>query len=492
MKVSTFLIAVSICFFARIQVNAQAYETSFLSAGTDNFVFDIFELGDSAYMAIQSFAVSTFPTADSIEIFKLDRQGNKTKSKIIKDHGYHYSRPWRGVQVPNDGQVIYFSSKYHNATATKKAYVFCVDHNLNIIWERHGIEPQSSSFESFSQGIWQDQNIVLYGLITDEANSFEDPFFWKLDANGNTISIESINSMKNRWRGNDSFVFSDKYVYFFNASQVFYKCDRSNYDLIDSLEINLDTAFMKGMSMLLPSGNIALGCEIDSVLSFNPPKQTSAAAILFYDDEGNYLNSFRRIVNPDLPRVTIFINGMDQNKFGRIFLAGFEGVDGGGKPKSDWLSLQCLNEDRSLIWERYYRLGKRFNSYRTKACQDGGVLLTGYTFLDGESDGQIYKFDSLGNLNTILPTNAPEAANKYVFVKTYPNPTSSVINFESDLKLTYSIDVVQADGQIVYREQVNEKIYILDLKGKTRGTYFFILRDESGQIFQTMSIALIR
>jgi hypothetical protein len=476
-------------FFKNVIVSGQAFDVSYNVQGPNNVVYDVFELADSAYLGIESYANPTSPTADSLELFKTDLFGQKTKKRILKAANFGYSRVWRGVQVPDapDGRIVFFSSKYNNLSGEKKAYVFCVDRDLNLLWEINTIDVQSTDYESFAKGIWHKDQIVLYGLFFNPSNSSERTFFWFLNKDGNVDSLKFVESMDGRWRGNESFLFTDKYVFFSNTGTKVFKCDLDSYHILDSVEIDLDTAFIRGASVLLGNGKFALLGSSDSVLSPMTSTLTGAATLLFFDEEGKYLSRYRKISNQSLKNVDSYINGIDRNEFGYIFLPAFEGINSSGDAKTDWLGLQCIREDQTLVWERYYRLGKRFNSYRTKVCSSGGVLLTGYVANNGERDGQIYKFDSLGNISGLVSAETPMTQD-YEFVKAYPNPCKQFLQLQTTNQMVYQAELYTMEGKLITCEAINTPKGQLDMSDVPSGLYQLVLKEPNGLPFQKLSV----
>jgi hypothetical protein len=78
--------------------------------------------------------------------------------------------------------------------------------------------------------------------------------------------------------------------------------------------------------------------------------------------------------------------------------------------------------------------------------------------------------------------------------KFYPNPASSIINFEfaADVDKSYSLQIYNFTGKRAYETQVNSDKIKVDLSTFYRGIYFFQLRDRSGRIVETGKFQVIR
>jgi Secretion system C-terminal sorting domain len=468
----------------------QTFEYGFTSPSVDDVVADIHQLTDSTYIGIIPHANTSFGLADSLEIFSLDKFGNPLKRIIIKEVGVKFPRIIRSIQIPIGNQcktVLYGSITLEDLT--KQAFIYCIDKSLNRLWEYTGVIPGTSAYEGLADARWDGSKLVFYGLwtnIIDPAAYDARPFFLHLDENGNELAVQPIESMNGNFFGNDQFLVTPNNLFFFNARNTYYKCDLSTFRILDSFTIDLNTARIRGTCRLLNNNNIALLANSDSILSFTPPIYTGVPSILFLDSTGKYLSLARQIVHI-AEEGKAYVNGMDKLNNGDLILPGFEGYGAGGAAKSDWLSLQRFSQEGKLIWERYFRLGKKFDVAKTRACFDGGFILSGYVYENDERDGQIYKFDSLGNL-TGLVSETPVSQQTPDFVAAYPNPCNSDLNLVKSEPTTYKVEVFSNAGNLVKTAQFSQSKEVLDMSDLTVGMYQLVVSDQSGAPFQRLSV----
>jgi len=76
----------------------------------------------------------------------------------------------------------------------------------------------------------------------------------------------------------------------------------------------------------------------------------------------------------------------------------------------------------------------------------------------------------------------------------YPNPASSVINFEfaADVDKTYTLQIYNFTGKKAFETPVSTDKIKVDLTSFYRGLYFFQLRDRSGRVIETGKFQVVR
>jgi Secretion system C-terminal sorting domain len=484
-------LAVLICFNAE----SQSFEHAFSSVGKDDIVTDIQQISDSVYMGVIPCASTSNSVADSIMLFRLNGDGNETGMLFMNNSQYKYSRIWKSIQITNDsaGRIVFYGN-IELSDNSRKAYIFCVNRHMQLDWEYTDVAFDSSTYfyEGITDACIDNGQLLFYGVWTNStsiAPPDSKPFFLRLNYAGAEISTQSIHSMDGRIFGNDRFLLHDNTVFFTNARNKYYKGDRATLQIVDSFEIALDTAFVRGYSVLLSNGNIILLGNSDTIFNLAPLVTASVPTALILDSTGVYKRRIRKFSRLS-SEGKAHIEGVTVMQNGDFVIAGHEGFSG-GEPKSDWFSLQRFSQEGELVWERYFLFGKRFLSYRIRPCNDGGVIAVGYTYLNGERDGQIYKFDKFGYLNTILPESSPQQIES-LHITVFPNPGNDFLFFETLSENMYQIHVFSSKGGRVYAANVNEKTHQIDVRKWPSGVYFVTLLNLIGATVKQVSITIAR
>lgn len=91
-------------------------------------------------------------------------------------------------------------------------------------------------------------------------------------------------------------------------------------------------------------------------------------------------------------------------------------------------------------------------------------------------------------------TSTPEKVNQAKLIKFYPNPATSVINFDLDLARTNnnSLLVFNFMGKLVYETKVASSKITISLGDFYRGIYIVQLRDKNSAILETRKFQVIK
>lgn len=120
--------------------------------------------------------------------------------------------------------------------------------------------------------------------------------------------------------------------------------------------------------------------------------------------------------------------------------------------------------------------GNSSYDYGTQISQqsDGKYIIAGYTsFFCSDRAFGFTRISSNQSLNSDAFENINET------VKTYPNPTSSIINIESDFTIN-SIELCDMQGRKLETSQINETRTAIDISTKSKGIYFLKINTDHG------------
>ena len=94
--------------------------------------------------------------------------------------------------------------------------------------------------------------------------------------------------------------------------------------------------------------------------------------------------------------------------------------------------------------------------------------------------------------NRIIPDNGSSQAK---FIKSYPNPASTVVNFEfqKGYSRSYSIQVLNSIGKKMYEAKNIPALLSIDLKEEKfyRGIYIYQLIDKNGVVVESGKILVV-
>jgi len=169
--------------------------------------------------------------------------------------------------------------------------------------------------------------------------------------------------------------------------------------------------------------------------------------------------------------------------------------------------LYKLNSNLDSIWRRKYELldpeipanynNPAFNAgFRDiDVCPDGGFIIAGYYYLNGEKRIWLIKTDSLGcdgtyNCDSLLNSFINELKPQESQIKIYPNPTNQNLNIEYNLLANkwIAIKVYNPLGQLVFTKNnlPNSGSLQIDVSNFKEGIYFIDFNNEVKQKFSVV------
>src|SRR5690606_4104973 len=97
------------------------------------------------------------------------------------------------------------------------------------------------------------------------------------------------------------------------------------------------------------------------------------------------------------------------------------------------------------------------------------------------AQGQNNSYTDFFYAKLLVDTVASTEEFNSIAINVFPNPTTDIVYFETDEKLiTYSVFNENAQ-QVQVQTQINETNYQMSLDGLASGTYFILLKTETGK-----------
>ena len=168
--------------------------------------------------------------------------------------------------------------------------------------------------------------------------------------------------------------------------------------------------------------------------------------------------------------------------------------------------LYKINSNLDSIWRRHFYLydpdlpvnygyanNKGFRDI--DVCPDGGFIIAGYYYLNGEKRIWLIKTDSLGcdgtyNCDSLLNSFTNELKPQESQIKIYPNPTNQNLNIEYNLSANkwIAIKVYNPLGQLVFTKNnlPNSGSLQIDVSNFEEGIYFIDFNNEVKQKFSVV------
>jgi hypothetical protein len=257
------------------------------------------------------------------------------------------------------------------------------------------------------------------------------------------------------------------HLYFARGSSLF-RTDNLNIDTLTDNYSNLDvegsTSVVSTIPVSIPGGNTITSIAFD-------PNDINTIVVT----TGNYSNSdhiYRsnnaldsipefNSIQGNLPKMPVYSAVIDVNNSNNIIIGTEFGV---------WSTLNGSNwqaEDNGMPLIPCHQLRQQ-----TLPGINKGVIYVG-------THGRgFFKSSNTSSINEQVINNSNK--NNFVDLKLYPNPTSSVLNIESEFS-NYSIEIVDLMGKIVYSSQSDISNFKLDVSSFENGTYIVITNSPEGK-----------
>ena len=162
----------------------------------------------------------------------------------------------------------------------------------------------------------------------------------------------------------------------------------------------------------------------------------------------------------------IYTLGIDMHSFG---------------PLVNTLIITRADTNANIIWTKYLESdGRPFEPRFILATSDGGCLVAAIVYNVGPNpqDHYIFKLDGNGHFTSVQRL---EQAKERI-VKVYPNPASSVLNFELDKAGEYSIVISDMNGRRVLQNRVKGASQTFEVSHLAEGMYQYAVYGAEGVI----------
>lgn len=151
------------------------------------------------------------------------------------------------------------------------------------------------------------------------------------------------------------------------------------------------------------------------------------------------------------------------------------------------IKIYCNNSAGDLKWTKSIGGDGNNKLCNLYATPDSGLFVLFYRFVEEDSlrKGDMYwvKYDKFGNeepdyLNEFY-LSKPEVEKPFSDINVFPNPTTSILNFEGiPSNQPSQIKIYNTVGQLVYHSLISDSE--IDISGLSHGTYFYQIQSSKG------------
>lgn len=460
--------------FLSLQAVAQYNFQKIISNANATYARDVIQASDTGFYITGSSSGYGDYSANAF-LMKLDKQGN---FEWVKNYGGN-NADWAVRFVQNTDKSLVFAG-YSNSGGNGgyDTWVFKTDSLGNLLWEKRF----GGSDWDFGKCIiaTNDGGYMVCGETYSFGNGNNDAFLLKLDANGDSLWMQTYGGASNDWAEKVIQTQDGSYVFIGSTNtgptsmheaiviktdqngaiiwQQLYGSDRDDFGtaIVES-PINKNLIFVGNTDSTIANEQNMFTVRADSL-----------GDILCYYELGGTLEE-------SVNDITLRFN--DQVAFvGQTFSYGFYGdmVFYATDPGCWWAGGGTYGQNEVEI------------GWGIKSTSDNGLVMIGDSKSGpGISNILIVKIDQALNWPPPMTfyfdvTSTPEIESS--FLNIYPNPGNGIINFNLGKITTVSVEIYSIDG----RKLATQELYAnhLDISHLANGIYTVLIHDKaSGQIY---------
>jgi len=445
----------------------------------DDYCFDAIEVGNT--YIFPKITGNYFQGDNISSLIVLDKEGNNQQSFIFPDYEGYFDRGVKNIFKQNDS-LFYCIREVRNITNN--------DLQLNLLI----VSFEGSSLELQFDTIYGNENISesIYDFKFTSDNKILGAGRHEPD-NQNALVIEiDLNDFTfNSWLyyvpeailASTIMDLPEKNIY-----HVFMYWDNNNTILeINKSTMEIDTIYQypegffprNTMSGISDSSYFAVGKKGQEAPGIN-----YVPSFIEVGYNGQIYNIFEYEVHPDTN--SYYTSLSFDHKFDNIFFGATYNftltLDFPYFPQRRWIFINKLNNDGSILWQRFYKGEVNYMPYKVLATNDGGALIfsTKCDWNDTiplQLDLHILKIDSTGWYNG-LPAAIDEFSQmKQILV--YPNPVKNYLNIALGLYTDINLQIFDTNGQIILVKNLKYSQKI-DLPELPTGFYIYVLTGKNG------------
>jgi hypothetical protein len=152
-------------------------------------------------------------------------------------------------------------------------------------------------------------------------------------------------------------------------------------------------------------------------------------------------------------------------------------------PEQRWILLYKLNNEGTILWQKFYKGEVNYMAYKILATSDGGALIfsTRYDWNDtipNQRDVHILKIDSTGYYDPITGTDEElDQMNKQILI--YPNPADNEVNFILGLYSDIQLSIYNSTGERNLFQPLQHS-QTIDVSTLPAGIYIYLITGKNG------------
>ncbi len=468
MKNITFiLIIISISF----NLFSQVFETeigenkdSYFSVLKDNFLF---------------FGYTIKKENKYAKLIKISQTGESLLQKsFISDTTTKFNQ----VHKLNGGYLVDgFSDVYTDSV--KMLWVVFLDNDFNIVWEKKYDLPfhNKQIYESTSL-FTSDNNLIVSATFGSEFID-NDFFLYKLSSTGDSLDFKIHSFQSNAVVCSFKEAPTNDKLYL-----TAYGCtNNGSYNELSKIlkidkKLEIDTIYEIRSLVNYPYELFLSDSYIDFVSdttfifagtkgSYSTPPVIYKEGIILFDTNFNVLNEIA-FFNERLNFNSAEINGLDYIDKKAIYTGGY-------CPLSGFRAYSITKMDSALnvYSEKYYETDFDFILNNILATQDGGVLLVGVKWLNGEDYVYVIKTDPNGNITHINGDLSEQKAKEVIL---YPNPATTEITIQKAVQVgNCNVEFYNMEGKKVFYQELTSNSTKIDISSLQKGSYIYKITDKN-------------
>lgn len=474
LKISYFFVSVFLLTFSRCllsQTFEKLYKTSL-----DEIVYDA-QLIDSNICIYPLNSGYFLSDTYTLKFFKIDTQSGIFLDSLIIDP-YQENYFFRGLfdfLKYNDSLFIGIGKFMKDDYTAEIQYIIHINANLNVLFDT------VSDIPDFNEKL-QKSIINSTGELVSVGGQFDGGLELLCEK---TIYGQFIRKQTYDHSGTHLFTAVVDIPHLNVYHTYVYMGTQHAYDIIDKSNLEIDTILTYPV-LFRPID--AVSNPLDTSFYYIAGKQTQITlpdhndlSFLKVTTNGNYLQ---------------YTYGTDENVFysyksfslfeDKIYFGGVYPFDQSPPllyPEQRWILLFKLNNDGSIIWQKFYKGEVNYMVIKLLAVPDGGALIlsTRYDWNDtipNQRDVHILKIDSTGYYDPMTGTDEEfDQIQKQILV--YPNPVYSEVTFVTGLYSNLDLSIYNSTGaRIMSVPLLSTQTF--DLSVFSPGIYFYIISGRKG------------
>jgi hypothetical protein len=441
----------------------------------------VVQLSDSSYLVTGSSSSFNDSQAQAF-LLKLDKNG-----EYVWSHNYGGTESDWGRRVLNWNDSIFYVTGYSNSlgTGSYNAYLVKTDKDGNELLQKHYIQP---GWDKINDALFTaDSMIYMVGETAGTTNGDNNYYIIKTNHNGDTLWTRNFGSA-----GEDALQSIQQYdaTTFFAVGNHFNADSTFSKGAIIKFDANGNILFDKEFG---PNGNYYLNdffIRAGFVHAIGQRIQPITNEIDEYRVKVTLAGNLQWEASDNSQGASYYDHVMPFGTGGKVFVSSHFNTPFSVAGSYDASITRFYD---NLIWDAAF-VSVGFpgddNNQEVALTNDESVVVVGFMTMPGMGGSSLYVYKvgpnadfplinysdiTANDIHSLVTINEVETEIKGLRV--YPNPTSSLINFQTIVPLT--LHVVDINGRLIENYSI-ENGSTLDTTDWLKGLYYLSLSDEEG------------